>query len=151
MKYIVVFFISLSVCYANECYAGTAPDLSGAVETAVIGGENISVDGQIWLNLMPPIPLDGPDLNVVVKVNTENIKDITVKRAWIFQEEGGEAIELTLEERPPEVCESGVKEFVGHTKHDFDKDQPIDMVTEIITDNELSLVKTTGLIITVTH
>jgi hypothetical protein len=151
-------FIATYSVFGCDCKGGDNADCAAvfaAEEEITVEERAYTLAADLWVNLMPPVSPDGPDLNVVVKIKATDGEDFPdgydADNVWLLQ---GDTIVITefVEERPRELSGNNVLEKIARTKSKLNPEETVDVVTRIITpDGEKHYLRAPGLTITVTH
>ncbi|MCP4229516.1 MAG: hypothetical protein GY771_05150 [bacterium] len=150
--------IAVSAVYGCEFIGEDNADCAAvfaAEEEITIEERAFTLDAELWVNLMPPVPPEGPDLNVTVKITARDGEDFpegyTADYVWLSQNDTIVVLEF-VEERPRELSGNNVLEKIARTKSKLDPESPVDVVTRIITtDGEKYYLRAPERTITVTH
>lgn len=126
-----------------------------AEEQVTIEGRDFILETSLWVNLMPPISPEGPDLNIAAKMTAADGDDFPADYdadfVWLLQDDKVVAVEF-VEERPRELSGDNIMEKMASTKEKLDPETPVDVVVRIIdTGGEKHYLRASGQTITVTH
>jgi len=134
----------------TECAAVFA-----AEEIITIEGREFYLDTSLWINLMPPVPPEGPDLNIVAKITAKDGEDFpdgyTSDYVWLLQGDTIVVLEY-VEEKPRELSGNNVMEKVATTKSKLNPETPADVVIRLIDEGgEKHYLRASGQTITITR
>ncbi len=136
---IIVGVTTVSGCeYLGDSDAKCAAIFAAADEEITIEKRTFTLDADLWVNMMPPVSPDGPDLNVAVKIAAKDGNDFpegyTADRVWLLQ---GDTIVVLkfVEERPRELSGNNVLEKIARTKSKLNPELPVDVVTCLVADD----------------
>ena len=159
-RYILAFMALASVTVVSGCEpieeSGTdSVALLDSKEELNIEGRDFVSEASLWVNLMPPVPPEGPDLNILVKIiatDGDNFPDdYTADCAWLLQGENEFFVEFD-EEKPRGLSGNNALELVGRTKEKLDPEVPVDVVTKVVTAaGEKFYLRASGQTITITR
>lgn len=157
---LIILSFALTITTVSGCeHAGEGSaecaSVFAAEERVTIEGRGFILETSLWVNLMPPVSPEGPDLNIAAKMTAADGDDFPAGYdtdfVWLLQGDKIVAVEFT-EERPRELSGDNVMEKMASTKEKLDPETPVDVVVRIIdTGGEKHYLRASGQTITVTH